>query len=365
MRSQDGSAPVLRLPLGARVPVNERCEAIIDAPLRKNHDYMRLWFAQVVSGFGTATSSVVYSLLVLSLTGSPAAAGVAAALGALPYLVLCIPAGALIDRWDRRRVMVVCDLARFIAISTIPLALWLNVLSLWQIYLIAIIEGTFFVFHSLAEVAALPGVVSTEQLPAATAQSHAALGAARVAGPSLGTFMYESVGRAAPFVIDALSFLLSALVLSRIRKTLSGNARAPVGNLGAQMVEGLRWLWTQPLIRTMALLTSGINLVSSATPLIMILLAKQLNVSDFELGVMFSIGGIGSIVGSLIGGRVQRRWTFGQVIAFTVWAQALLFSLFLLAPSAVLSREHIWTHKSARSNLQRSAVQLSAGPGSK
>jgi len=297
---------------------------------------MLLWGAQIVSTFGSAASSIVYPLLILALTSSPSAAGIAAALRVAPYLVFCIPVGALIDRWDRKRVMIVCDLGRLIAVSCIPLAIWLDALALWQIYLVCLVEGSFFVFFNIAEVAALPRVVPLEQLPTATAQNQAAFNAAQVAGPSIGTLLFQTLGRSAPFVFDAMSYLASAVSLAWIRSPLRQEAPPPPGKLGAQIAEGLRWLWSRPLIRTMAFITGGINFIYAATPLIMIVLGKQLGASDVDIGLMFSIGGVGGVLGSLMGGRVQRRFSFGQVIVFIVWAQAILFPLYLLVPSVFL-----------------------------
>jgi MFS family permease len=130
-----------------------------DVPIWRNRDYMLLWSGQVVSTFGSAASTVVYPLLILALTDSPGAAGIAGALRALPYLVLSLPVGALIDRWDRKRVMILCDLGRCVATLAIPIALALDALSLWLIYAATLVEGSLFVFFNIAEVAALPRVV--------------------------------------------------------------------------------------------------------------------------------------------------------------------------------------------------------------
>jgi predicted MFS family arabinose efflux permease len=297
---------------------------------------MLLWSAQVVSTFGSAASTVVYPLLILALTNSPSAAGVASALRVAPYLVFCIPVGALIDRWDRRRVMIMCDVGRLVAVSCIPAAMWLDALSLWLIYAVCLVEGTFFVFFNIAEVAALPRVVPKAQLPDATAQNQAAFNAAQLAGPPIGTLLFQSIGRAAPFVFDALSYLASAVSVALIRTPFRVDAAPPASPLRAQIAEGLRWLWQRPLIRTMAFLTGGVNFVYSATPLIMIVLAKQLGASDVDIGLIFSIGAIGGVLGSLVGARVQKRFSFGQVIVSIVWAQALLFPLYLAAPSVFL-----------------------------
>ena len=293
---------------------------------------MLLWSGQVVSTLGSSAAAIIYPLLILAITDSPGAAGIASALRALPYLLFSLPVGALVDRWDRKRVMIWCDLLRAAAVLTIPLALWLNALSLWQIYGVAFVEGSLFVFFNLAEVAALRRVLQSADLPRATAQNEAAFGAAQIAGPSLGTLLFQTLGRAAPFIADALSFIVSMLSLLLIR-TEFNVAQPPVRrSLRAEIAEGLRWLWHKPLIRYMALLTGTMNFVYAATPLLLIVLAKQMGASDIDIGLVFSIGGVSGIAGSLIGGRIQRRFSFGQVIVAVVWAQALLFPLYLLVP---------------------------------
>ena len=186
-------------------------------PLWRNRDYMLLWSGQVVSTLGTTASTVVYPLLILALTGSPQAAGIAGALRSLPYLVLSLPVGALIDRWDRKRVMILCDVGRGLAALSIPIAMAFDVLTLWQIYAATFIEGSLFVFFNIAEVAALPRVVPALQLPQAAAQNEAGFGTANIVGPSLGTFLYQVFGRAVPFLADALSYAVSVLSLLRIK----------------------------------------------------------------------------------------------------------------------------------------------------
>lgn len=304
--------------------------------LLQNRDYMLLWSGQVVSTLGSAASSVVYPLFILALTGSPAAAGIATALSHLPYLLFSLPAGALIDRWDRKRIMIVCDIGRAVTVFSVPVALWLDVLTLWQLYAAAFIEGTLFVFFNIAEVAALPKVVSKAELPRASAQNEAAFGAAHIVGPSLGTTLYQTLGRAAPFVADAVSYLVSCITLMLIRTDFRVAAPPARRDLRAEIAEGLRWLWSQPLIRFMAFLTGNINLVNAATGLLVIVLAKELGASDIDVGLIFSIGGIGGILGALVGGEIQRRFRFGQVITATMWAAALLFPLYALAPAPLL-----------------------------
>jgi predicted MFS family arabinose efflux permease len=290
---------------------------------------MLLWSGQVVSTLGSSAAEIIYPLLILAITDSPGAAGFASALRALPYLLFSLPVGALVDRWNRKRVMIWCDLLRAAVVLTIPLALWLGSLTLAQIYAVAFIEGSLFVFFNLAEVAALRRVLASADLPRATAQNEAAFGAMQIAGPSLGTLLFQTLGRGAPFIADALSFIVSMLSLIFIRTEFKVSQHAERRSLRAEIAEGLRWLWHKPLIRYMAVLTGSMNFVSAATPLLLIVLAKQMGASNVDIGLVFSIGGI---AGSLIGGRIQRRFSFGQVIVAVVWTQALLFPLYLLVP---------------------------------
>jgi MFS family permease len=197
---------------------------------------MLLWSGQVISTLGSTATSIVYPLLMLALTNSPAAAGIAAALRAAPYLLFSLPVGALIDRWDRKLVMILCDLGRALAVLSVPIALSLDVLTIGQLYAVAFIEGSLFVFFNIAEVAALPRVVPTGQLPQAAAQNEAAFGAMHIVGPSIGTAFYQTLGRGAPFIADAISYGLSVvsqvkgptLVFRPALERLQAQARIPI-----------------------------------------------------------------------------------------------------------------------------------------
>ncbi len=297
---------------------------------------MLLWGGQVISTLGSSALSVVYPLLILAITDSVAAAGIASGLRALPYLIFSLPVGALIDRWDRKRVMILCDCGRALAALSVPVALWLDALTIGQIYVVAFVEGSLFVFFNIAEVAALPRLVPTHQLPQAAAQNEAAFGAAHIMGPSIGTLIYQSIGRSAAFLFDALSYVVSAASLLLIKTEFRAAKAEPARDLASEILDGLRWLWGKPLIRYMAFLTGGMNLVGAATPLIVIVLAKEMGASDIDIGLVFSIGGVGGIAGSLVGGQIQKRISFGRVIVAVCWALALLFPLYLVVPHFAL-----------------------------
>jgi predicted MFS family arabinose efflux permease len=304
--------------------------------LWKNRDYMLLWSGQTISALGSSMSGIVFPLLILSLTDSPAAAGIAAALAQLPFPVLSLPVGALIDRWDRKKVMILCDIGRALSLASVPVALSLGVLTVWQLYLNALIEGTLFVFFNIAEVACLPRVVSKAQLPAATAQNEATWGTASLIGPPVGGFLFDSLGRMFPFIFDAVSYSASVISLFFIKTKFQGEHSAERRKLTVEIREGLSWLWNQKLVRFMAVLTGGLNLVNSASYLIIIVIARNMGADSFTIGFMISIAAIGGIAGAIVGGQIQKRFSFGQVIITTVWIVALIFPLYAVAPNIYL-----------------------------
>ena len=294
---------------------------------------MLLWTGQVAATLGGSASGIVVPLLVLAMTGSASAAGFAAALGVVPYILLSLPVGVLVDRWNRQRVMVWCDLGRAGVTLSLVLALLFDALTLTHLYTVAVLQGICMVFFNLAEVAALPKVVATLQLPQAIAQNQAGHSGAAIAGPALGTWLLQHGGRALPFAVDALGHLVSAWCVWRLRTPLAAAPATGPRNLRAEMAVGLRWLWQQPLVRRIAAITSLSNFVMAAVPLLVIVLAKAQAASEAQIGLIFSASGAGGLLGALAGGWFARRFTFGQVIIGTLAVQAAMLPLLAWAPS--------------------------------
>jgi len=300
--------------------------------LWKNRDYMLLWSGQVVSSIGAQVTQLAFPLLILSLTGSPAQAGFAGALRALPYLLFSLPAGALIDRWDRKRVMIFCDIGRALSMASIPVAFALGQLTVLQLFIVSAIEGTLFVFFNIAEAACLPRVVAKEQLPAATAQNMATDGINSLVGPPLGGALF-ALGNVLPFLADAISYAASVISLFFIKTNFQEKRVTAPRKLWVEIGEGLSWLWHHPLIRFMALLTGGYNLINAGDTLVIIVLAQGMRASSFIIGLIFAIGGIGAILGALIATAIQKRFSFGQSIIGTSWIFALVMPFYIIAPN--------------------------------
>lgn len=309
-------------------------------PLFFNRNYMLLWSGQTVSSVGTMTSNLAFPLLVFALTHSAAQAGFMGAIRAVPYLLFSLPAGAFVDRWNRKAVMIACDAGRALALGSIPVVLLLQQfgvanLTLLQLYLVSAVEGTLFVFFNLAEVASLPRVVPREQLPAANAQNAATDGTASLIGPPLGGALF-GLAAMLPFVVDAVSYAVSVLSLSFIRVRFQEERTAPRRQLWREVGEGLGWLFHQPLVRFIAFLTGVSNLTSAGFILVVIELAKPFHASDLSIGLVFTIGGIGGIIGAVVAGPLQKRLRFGVVMIVSSFLWAAVWFAYLVAPNLVV-----------------------------
>ncbi|MDQ3704711.1 MAG: MFS transporter [Chloroflexota bacterium] len=303
----------------------------------RNRDYMLLLAGHSVSSLGSRISGAAFPLLVLALTNNDfAAAGIVGALYSLPYLLFSLPAGALIDRWDRKLVMILCDVGRAAAMGSIPLSLLFGGPWLWQLYLVAFVEGTLFVFFNIAEVAALPRVVAKAQLPAATGFNHAAEASTGLIGPPIGTVLFVNVGRIFPFLLDAVSYTASVVSLLFVRTNFKREPAVKERHLGREIKEGVAWLWSQPLVRFMSLLTGGNNFAFSGLFLVIIARVKELGIPEDQLGIILSIGAVGGIVGSVVGGKVGKQLKFGPAIITIMWLQTLLFPFYAIAPNLLV-----------------------------
>ncbi len=300
--------------------------------LWRNRDFMLLWSGQLVSSLGTQVSQLAFPLLVLAITHSAAQAGIVAALRGLPFALLCLPAGALVDRWDRKKVMLLCDTGRAIALGSVPVAFWLNHLTIIQLCLVALVEGTLMTFFSIAEMACLPRVVPKEQLPAATAQNQAIDSTSWTLGPFLGGLLY-SIGLAVPFLLDAISYACSVLGILFMRAKFQGERTEAPRKIWHEIGEGVIWLWREPLLRFLAILGWGLVMPSIGFPLILIVLAQGLHAQPLAIGILFGTGGVGSIVGALLTNPLQKRFTFGQVMIGSAWVWAISWLALAIAPN--------------------------------
>ncbi len=307
-------------------------------PLWRNFDFLLLWSGQTVSTLGTNISGLALPLLVLALTHSPALAGLVTAVRQLPYLLVSLPAGALVDRWNRKKAMIYCDLVRWLALGSVPLAFVLGHLTLIHLCLVAFIEGTAYVLFSLAQISALPQIVDAAHLPRAYALDTTTEYTGTLLGPSLGALIIGlapllEIGAILAYLVDSVSYLASVFSLLCVRGSFQvERARddAPRGFF-REIAEGLRFLWRRRDLRSMALLTALVNFLQSPIDLALIVLAQShLHLSVQFIGLILSAGGVGGILGGILAPWLRERLRCGQILLFSiiVWtASALLLAL--------------------------------------
>lgn len=304
-------------------------------PLWRNRDFMLLWSGQVVSTVGMRITTLAYPLLVLAITGSPFQAGLVGFAQTLPFLLLYLPAGALVDRWDRKRVMLTADATRAVLLGLVALAIAADKATVAALLVIVFVDGACFVFFQLAESAALPHIVPRPQLPTAIAQNQARELGAELAGRPLGGALF-AVSHMLPFAVNFLSYALGFLTMLFVRPGLQERHGTERRGLRAEIAEGLVWLWRQHLMRALVALTGAVNLVLAALTLVLIVRAQQLGASSSLIGMMLAVPGVAAIAGAFMAPWLQRHVPPRLVLIGSVWLWACGMVVLVWVPSPLL-----------------------------
>jgi MFS family permease len=302
-----------------------------DVPLRRNRDFVLLQSGQTLSTIGSESAALAYPLLVLALTHSPAQAGIVGFARIVPWALFGFIAGVAADRLDRKRVMIVSDVARAAAALSLVAAYFAGHLTVLQIAVVAFVEGALYVFFNIAELGALRSVVPGRQLPAAAAAEQARWSTVSLVAPPLGGALF-GVSRALPFVANALSYVFSLATLLAMRTPFQEARERDDTPVREQLAEGLRWLWGHRFFRDCALLFSLTNLVYEALFLVLIVVGRREGLSGAEIGALFATFGVCTLAGSLLAPRIVRAVSMRVLLVAGFWLQ-LGFAVFLLKPS--------------------------------
>ncbi len=297
--------------------------------LWRNRDYLLLWLGQTVSSLGTSCTQFAFPLLIVGLTRSIAAAGLAYSLGQLPYVLLSLPAGALVDRWPRKRVMIICTFCLMVFVASIPLVLFLTSgpLRLLLLYAIAFGLGAISLVDELVELAARAWIVPKSQLTTAVAQNELIVGSCALVGPALGSWLF-SITRLLPFVTDALSSLILLGSLLFIRSPMQDERRTERHHLLLEVREGLTWLWSQKVIRSIFLISSYINFTITAGVLLVLDIVQQQHIPSVLYGLIVAAGGVGNLLGAVLCPPLQRRIRIGRALGCALVVFVLLWPLY-------------------------------------
>lgn len=279
---------------------------------RFGRDFYLFLAAQSISSFGSAFTIFALPLLVYRLTGSALNLGLVTVAEFLPYLLFGLLIGAAVDRMDRRRIMVLSDLAQAAVIASIPLLLLLGALPVAWIYAAGFLSSVLWILFNTAEFSAVPSLVRREDLTAANSYLQGSYAAATVAGPLAAGAVVALFPISAVFLLDALTFLVSALLVLRIRTGFARDEEAAREDRGA--LAGLRFLWGDPLLRSLCLVMAVANCVGYTVYAQLVLFAKeQLGASDARTALLYAAGSAGMVVLAAAAGPLRRRLRFGTL----------------------------------------------------
>lgn len=298
-----------------------------------DRDFVKLWTAQAISAFGSRiTRDGLPLAAVLTLRATPVQVGLLAALSYGPALIVGLAAGGYVDRTRRRGLMIYMDLLRAGALATVPLAAWLHLLSMPQLYLAAGVVGAASVLFEIADHAYLPGLVAQEHITPANSSLSATESVAEVAGPALAGALFQWFAGPFAVAINALTYLVSAVFLVGIRKV------EPAPEVSARISwlrdigDGWRAAVTEPRVAPLLFMTGSNALFGSIFAALYVLFAvRVLGLTPAMLGLTIAAGGVGGIVGAVIAPGLARRLGPGRAIVAAAGAAAILN---LLIPSA-------------------------------
>ncbi|MEV0619374.1 MFS transporter [Nonomuraea sp. NPDC050404] len=263
-----------------------------------------LWFGHATSKLGSAVTTVVMPLIAISVLGSSTfMITVLEASVWLPWLLIGLPAGAWVDRMRRRRTMMTCDAVAALALATVPVAAWFGVLTMTHLIAVALVLGTAAVFFATAAQAVLPALLPKERLPGANAKLQGTDAGALILGPAVGGAIAQAAGAVSGLLIDAFSFVVSALCLRGIpvpESHLNERARRTT-TLREEIGEGMRFVWRDPYLRVFTIHAGVSNLPAAALQAILIVfMVREVGLSQGLVGLVLGAVSVGGVIGALI-----------------------------------------------------------------
>lgn len=273
-------------------------------------DFARVWGAAAISNVGDGVRTTALPLVAAAVTRDPIAVSGILLAGSLPWLLFTLPAGAIIDRLDRRNLVTAVSTARALVMAMLCGLVFFGEAGLPALYAVAFLQGVGEVFSDNAVFALVPGVVAKERLEDANGRLDAVVVATnQFAGPALGGLLFaQSAGL--PFLVDTGSFLLMAVLVCGLKRRPPRPAAgaSPKTTIRADIAEGIRWLRARPSLRNLSLVAALTNVALNATFAIFVLFAlDELHLSATAFGILLSIEAIGALAGSLLAARIRRR----------------------------------------------------------
>jgi predicted MFS family arabinose efflux permease len=302
-------------------------------------DFWLYFSGQLISQVGSSFTYFALPLLVFKLTGSATNLALTTVAEFVPYLLFGLVLGALVDRLDRRRMMLLTDVGRAAVIVVLPVLALTGTLRVADIYAVAFVQSTLGILFTCGEFAAIPSLVERDDLVAANGRIMATNSAGQIIGPVIAGVLVTLMSPADLLFVDAASFLASAASLALIRRSFNSADPPAPGKAGlAGLLEdtrdGLRYVWSHPVLRTISIMMALINFLASTQSSQLVLFAKRtLGASDVQVAVLFAAGAAGIVIVSLAAAPIRRRLSFAVtalgalvISGLTVTAMALIGS---------------------------------------
>jgi len=312
-----------------------RTETLAPQSLWRNTVFQLLWGSQAISGFGTAISGLALPLLTLTITGSPIQAGLVGAGQAVARLACQLPIGVVIDRVDRRRLMLVSDAIRLVAFGLLAWAVLTGHATLLWIAAVAMVTALFSTAHETAEFSAIRNVVPLQQVPEATALNQARLAAVNLAGPPIGGALY-GISRSLPFVADAVSYLLSFIGVWLIRRPMQQERTEPREHPVKELVEGVRFVWREPFLRAVLLIAPPLNVALNGYAFAIIVILQQKGTPPVLIGAAETIIAVGALTGAVLASRIVRKVPMRTLAIGGFWVMTAVLAAGSLLTGSIL-----------------------------
>jgi predicted MFS family arabinose efflux permease len=304
--------------------------------LWSNPAFRHLWIAESISQVGAQISPIAIPLLAaLTLGATPFQMGLLSAATGIPVLLFGFIAGAWVDRLRRKPIMLATDIGRALTLLVIPVAALLDLLSIPLLVVVSFVTGAQSVLFNAAYVSILPSLVRRDQLADANGKLYASMSVAQVAGPALAGSLVGLLSAPVVIVFNAVTYIGSGAFINGIpneeRPKRSGTGRS---HILREVSDGFMALFGSPVLRAISLSSATINLAGWIFLAVYVLyMTDALKLSASGVGLVFAAGGVGSLIGSILSGRLGQRFGVGRTM---VWA-AILFGVFGLAvPVAIL-----------------------------
>lgn len=302
--------------------------------LWRHPDFMKLWVGQAISAFGShITWQALPLTAMLILAASPTELGLLAAAGTAPVLFFGLVAGVWVDRLPRRPIMIAADLGRAVLLGSIPLTAIFGLLTMPQLFIVAGLTGLLTVFFDVADQSYLPSLVEHEHIMEGNSKISASRSLAEITGQPIGGLLVQLITAPFAIAVDAASFLVSALCISLIRKP-EKRPEAPEENqpMLQEALEGLRVVFKDSILRVLAVCdvqrTFFGNFIGT---LYMIFIIRELQMPVWVSGVLVGVGGISSLLGSVVAQRLTRRFGVGKIL---IWSAIITSVITFLIPLA-------------------------------